>query len=109
VIHCDHCEYVCNYRPHARIGDTFMLRGQLDGTVREVFDKDFSATMRGGSTEEQRNFPLQDVSPKERDLIVPDANFRYCRGYHDSVSGNRTHNSLLRFRREATGSIPPCA
>jgi hypothetical protein len=102
---CDRCEYVCNYRPHKRMGDVFTIIEQSDGVVSEPYDDSFSAAMNHGTVSVNEIFPLLDVSRKERELVIRGASFRRCSGYHDTLGGTRTRESFLRFRKMATGDM----
>jgi len=66
-----------------------------DGFVGRLLD-----TTRGDRMEnEEADFPFDDVSISDRELVKPGAVFRWSLGYEKTSSGNRKKASSVVFRR----------
>jgi hypothetical protein len=81
---------------------TFESLQNWEGTVLSVDGKDFAARLidqSQNSPNEEGIFSIAEVTPEDRVLIQPGAVFYWSIGYHDSVSGQRTRASIIRFRR----------
>ena len=73
-----------------------------EGNVVEVNDQSFIARLAdrtGARVDEEGEFSLEEVSPADRNLVIPGAVFYWSIGYLDQRSGQRTRESVLRFRR----------
>lgn len=73
-----------------------------EGVVTDVLEDSFTArvhdlTRRG--LEEEAEFFKDEISQDDLGLIQPGAVFYWNIGYYDSKSGQRTRQSLIRFRR----------
>lgn len=82
--------------------DKFISLQKWVGTVIEVGEHSFFAQLvdlTGGGNDEEAEFPLEEVSKDDLDLITRGAIFYWNIGYHDKVSGQRIRSSLIRFRR----------
>lgn len=81
----------------------FQILQQYEGVVLSVDGDAFWARIVNKTTrdaaDEEGEFPLEEVSPTDRGLIRPGAVFYWYIGYHDSTNGQRTRQSVLRFRR----------
>lgn len=80
----------------------FIPLQKWEGTVVEVLDEGFFARLvdlTSGGVDEEAEFPLEEVSDADRPLIAPGAVFYWNIGYFDSLSGQRTRSSVIRFRR----------
>lgn len=76
---------------------------QYEGVVLSVGEDSFWAklTEKGsaGTEDEEGEFAIEEVSETDRHLITPGAVFYWHIGYHDSVSKQRTRQSVILFRR----------
>lgn len=82
--------------------DSAVVLQKWEGRVDEVVDDGFVATLTDLSNEgpdELAEFPMSEVSRHDVSLVVPGAIFYWSVGYRDAVTGQRTHESVLRFRR----------
>ena len=52
--------------------------------------------------EEEVTFSIQEISESDRGLAMPGAVFYWSVGYEDSLQGQRTRKSTIRFRRLPT-------
>ena len=82
--------------------DSAVVLQKWEGRVDQLLSDSFTATLadltnRGAV--ELASFPLSEVSRHDLALVVPGAVFYWSVGYRDAVSGQRTHESVLRFRR----------
>ena len=88
-------------RFHERRGKLTTLQ-RWEGNVVEVKEQAFVARLADRTTsreDEEGEVSLEEVSPADRNLVVPGAVFYWSIGYLDHRNGQRTRESLLRFRR----------
>lgn len=80
--------------------DHFQVLASYEGEVLSVDETSFWAriTDRAGQVEEAQ-FPLAEVSRFDRELVQSGGIFYWYLGYHDSPSGQRRRQSVIRFRR----------
>ena len=81
--------------------DVVVLR-QWEGRVDELTDGGFIASLSerdGRDPDHTAEFSVEEVSPSDRVLVVPGAVFYWTIGYRDRVTGQRSRESLIRFRR----------
>lgn len=80
----------------------FVLMQKWEGVVLEIKKDSFIARlvdlMRKG-VEEEAELLIDEVSSEDRKLIKPGVIFYWNIGYLDSLSGQRTRSSIIRFRR----------
>jgi hypothetical protein len=82
--------------------DSAVVLQKWEGRVDDIDIDGFTATLAdltNRGPDEQASFPLSEVSRHDRSLVVPGAVFYWSVGYRDAVSGQRTHESVLRVRR----------
>ena len=80
----------------------FVLLQKWEGTILQVLEDSFLARLvdlSNSGPDEETELPLEEVSDADRSLVEPGAIFYWNIGYIDSVSGQRTRASLIRFRR----------
>jgi hypothetical protein len=81
----------------------FVLLQKWEGTVLQVLPEDslFArlVDLSGSGPDEEAEFSLEEVSEADRLLVAPGAIFYWSIGYIDSLSGQRTRSSVIRFRR----------
>lgn len=80
-----------------------------EGRVNAVGEGHFEATLAdltGDGPAEEAAFDLDEVSPQDRALVKPGAVFYWSVGYRDAVKGQRTRESIIRFRRLPRWSLP---
>jgi hypothetical protein len=80
----------------------FVSLQKWEGVVLEVLDDSFLARLvdlTNGGSDEEAEFALEEVTPEDRVLVEPGAVFYWNIGYNDSISGQRTRVSEIRFRR----------
>ena len=81
----------------------FQILQQYEGVVLSVDDDAFWARLVNktarDAADEEGEFPLEEVSRADMALVEPGAVFYWNIGYHDSASGQRTRQSVIRFRR----------
>ena len=73
-----------------------------EGRVESLADDGFVATLTDTSTggpDELAEFPWEEISIGDRALVEPGAIFYWSIGYKDAVSGQRSRESVIRFRR----------
>ena len=83
----------------------FVPLQKWEGTILQVLDDSFFARLvdlMSGGPDEEAEFPIEEVSDADRSLVEPGAVFYWNIGYIDSVSGQRTRASVIRFRRLPT-------
>jgi hypothetical protein len=88
--------------PEPPFVDSAVTLQRWEGRVDEAADDHFVATLTDltmAGQEEVAEFDLAEVSAQDRALVVPGAVFYWSVGWRDAVSGQRTRESLLRFRR----------
>lgn len=82
--------------------DNFISLQKWEGIVLEVMRDSFFGRLHDltqNGPDEEAEFPLEEVSEDDRELIMSGAIFYWNIGYHDSRSGQRTRSSIIRFRR----------
>jgi hypothetical protein len=82
--------------------DSAIVLEKWEGRVDEVSDNTFTATLTNltnSKLDERAEFDLSEISKYDRSLAVPGAIFYWSVGYRDAISGQRTRESVLRFRR----------
>jgi hypothetical protein len=95
-------------RPELRVLERgfFKLLQSWQGTVIEVTSNEFIAEIRDKTNKtnpvEEVTLSIDEVSPTERDQIVPGAVFYWSIGYKDAPGEPRLRVSQIRFRR-----LPP--
>ncbi len=80
----------------------FVPLQKWEGTVLQVSEESFFARLidlTSDGADEEAEFPLEEVSDADRPLIGTGAIFYWNIGYIDSLSGERTRASIIRFRR----------
>jgi len=81
----------------------FQSLQQYEGVVLSVGEESFWAKLTDkaapGREDEEGEFAIEEVSETDRHLITPGAVFYWHLGYHDSVSRQRTRQSIILFRR----------
>jgi hypothetical protein len=73
-----------------------------EAVVTSLTDGGFVASLvdaDGVDGDHEAEFDVEEVSPSDRRLIRPGAVFYWTLGYRDRLSGQRTRESLIRFRR----------
>jgi len=70
-----------------------VVRLTSDGFIAKLVD------LTAAATEEEAEFSLDDVSAADRALVRPGAVFYWSIGYRVAVTGQRSRESVLRFRR----------
>ena len=81
--------------------DTSVVLAKWEGRVDEVREAEFIATLSDLSTNqtERAAIGFDELSRSDRALVTPGAVFYWSIGYKDAVSGQRSRESLIRFRR----------
>jgi len=80
----------------------FVPLQKWEGSILQVLDDSFFARLidlTSGGSDEEAEFPIEEVSDADRSLVEPGAVFYWNIGYIDSISGQRTRSSMIRFRR----------
>lgn len=81
----------------------FKLLQAWEGVVVSVSEAEFVAKIRDRTNrdnpEEEVTLPKEDISPSEKDQIVPGAVFYWSIGYKDAPGEPRRRVSQIRFRR----------
>jgi hypothetical protein len=73
-----------------------------EGVVTRVMGNAFLARLidlTQTGADEEAEFSIDDISEEDKALITPGAIFYWDIGYHTSYSGQRTRESMIRFRR----------
>jgi hypothetical protein len=86
------------YKP----ASSFVSLQKWEGVVTEVNDYSFSATLcdlNEDGAEEIAEFPFEEISADDLNLVKPGGIFSWNIGYYDHKSGQRYRTSLIRFRR----------
>ena len=83
---------------------SFPALQEWEGHVVEVLGSKFTArlidiTSNSKLLEEEADFPVEDVSESDRDLLRPGAIFRWSIGYQRTRGGTRKRVSQVVFRR----------
>lgn len=84
------------------IQDRFFLLQKWEGAILQVLEDSFLARLvdlTSGGPDEEAEFPLEEISEADRSLVEPGAIFYWSIGYIDSIRGQRTRASVIRFRR----------
>jgi len=88
-----------NFNPPNR----FKVLQRWEGYVVEITDGECRAVIRNmispESPREEITFSLEEVPKPDLELVVPGAVFYWSIGYKDSIQGQRTRESMIRFRR----------
>jgi len=87
--------------PMPKIDRSIVLQ-RWEGRVDYLTDGGFVARLMdltGTGADEDAEFPLDEISPMDRPLVQEGAVFYWSVGYRDSASGQRTRESVVRFRR----------
>jgi hypothetical protein len=73
---------------------------QYEGKVLAVSGDSFRARLynKTSSGVKMGEFLLEEVSEKDRRLVVPGATFSWSMGYLDSKSGQRVRQSIISFQ-----------
>lgn len=82
--------------------DNFVTLQKWEGVVMDVTKDSFIARLYDldkKSSDEEAEFPCEEISEEDRELIMPGAIFYWNIGYHDSWCGQRRRSSVIRFRR----------
>ena len=80
----------------------FTTLQRWEGNVIEIGAETFTARLSdktAARADEDGEFSLEEVSPADRALLQPGAVFYWSVGYLDHRNGQRTRESLIRFRR----------
>ncbi|MGD0659084.1 MAG: hypothetical protein ABSD38_13545 [Syntrophorhabdales bacterium] len=80
----------------------FVLLQKWEGIVLSLNGDTFKARVNDlvqKGVEEEATIAIDELSETDRDLVEPGAIFYWSIGYHDSLAGQRTRVSLIRFRR----------
>lgn len=90
----------------ARQIETFQALESWEGAVTDIFDSYFVCRVLSDDSdqEEEAEIPIDDVSPVDLPLLRVGAYFYWSIGYGQSSSGQRTRQSILRFRRVSNKS-----
>jgi hypothetical protein len=90
------------HRPERKNRGRFQILQSWEGRVIRVDGGNVWARLvdkTNGGTEEEAQFFLDDITDDDRPLVEPGAVFYWSIGYSDSVTGERSKTSLIRFRR----------
>lgn len=91
------------YRKGSLIRDRYIVLNKWEGKVTEVREDSFIALLLDQdsihTTDEEAEFPIDEVPIPDRPLIEPGAIFYWSIGYIDKISGQRMRVSDIRFRR----------
>jgi hypothetical protein len=82
--------------------DRFVALQKWEGQVVEVGANSFTAKLTDltkPNPNELAEFDLDEVSASDRHLVIPGGVFYWSVGYRDRVSGQRSRESVMRFRR----------
>lgn len=94
-----------HYKPESAAHDVFLPLQRWEGTIIEILKDSFVARLVDKSPDsatEEAEFPLDEVSRDDLPLIKEGALFYWTIGYRDSINGQRTRISEIRFRRTPT-------
>ncbi|WP_309775537.1 hypothetical protein [Nitrobacter vulgaris] len=77
---------------------------EWEGYVSTIAEGSFTARLvdktKGNSVEdEEADFPIDDLTDEDRQLLVPGAVFRWVIGYQRTMSGTKRRVSQITFRR----------
>jgi hypothetical protein len=84
------------------VQNRFVPLQKWEGIVLQVLKESFFARLvdlTSNGMDEEAEFPLEEVSAADWSLVEPGAVFYWNIGYIDSLSGQRTRASVIRFRR----------
>lgn len=82
--------------------DHFQSLQSWEGFVESATPQAFTARLRDRakkSPDQIAEFPIEEVSPFDRELVQPGAIFYWDIGYSEDKTGQRLRASLIRFRR----------
>jgi len=84
----------------------FQVLQKWEGSIIGVSADECRVVVRNMSSpeapEEEVTFSIQEISESDRGLAMPGAVFYWSVGYEDSLQGQRTRKSTIRFRRLPT-------
>ncbi|SRR6266542_1992926 len=86
----------------------FKLRGHWRGRVVDVGNETFRAVledMRGNLPERLADIYVDEVAPADRQLLRDGATFYWSIGYVDTLGGQRTRQSEVRFQRRPSWTV----
>lgn len=98
-------EFLPEFSPRITPQENFFAALQeWEGYVVEIGNDSFTARLRdvtagGMHEEEEAEFPLDDISESDRDLLKPGAIFRWAIGYLRTRGGTKRRISQIVFRR----------
>ncbi len=87
----------------------FEVLQKWEGIVLDVSGNSFAARLIdliGNEPDQEAEFPIRELSPRDRKRLIPGALFYWYIGYRDDLSGDRDRSSRLRFRRLPPPSEP---
>ena len=82
--------------------DSFEVLQKWEGVVTKLEGDSFIAHLKDlsfDSEDEEAEFPTEEISDGDRELLAPGAVFYWCIGYWKTVFGQRIRASEIRFRR----------
>jgi hypothetical protein len=83
--------------------DNFITLQKWEGFVLEVSNDSFIAQLHdltNDMPDEEVELYIEEVPKSDRELLTKGAYFYWSIGYNDSPSGQRTRESMIRFKRE---------
>jgi len=86
-------------QPEGRLNVLQQYEGVVLSIDRETFWARLNNKTSHEADEEEGEFSLEEVSKDDRWLVKPGSIFYWYIGYYDSASGQRTRQSIIRFRR----------
>lgn len=86
-------------RAHERFEVLQWYKGIVLSTNQDCFWARLENNTDSTQNDEEAEFPLDEISYDDRKLVRNGAVFYWYIGYHDSASGQRTRQSVIRFRR----------
>lgn len=98
----DFSSRVVTFPPKPLRQNTFRSLQKWEGVVLEVEGDYFRARLVDltcPGPDEEAEISIEELSPEDLELLEPGAVFYWNIGYHNSVNGQRTRASQIRFRR----------
>ncbi len=89
-------------RPKVNLDQKFFSLQKWEGVVTEITPDSFFARLVDKSNEapdEEAEFAIEEISSGDMHLLKIGAVFNWDIGYHESKGGQRTKQSVIRFRR----------
>ncbi|MDR6305950.1 hypothetical protein GGQ85_003677 [Nitrobacter vulgaris] len=91
-------------KPPAPLSISLEPLQEWEGYVSTIAEGSFTARLvdktKGNSVEdEEADFPIDDLTDEDRQLLVPGAVFRWVIGYQRTMSGTKRRVSQITFRR----------